>query len=396
MSQAIATLLAETPGRATCYRCFRPTGFCLCGIIPAVDNRTPVVILQHPRERTHPFGTARLVALGLRHAEVLVDHVGCLRRGATTLGSLEGAALLYPSAHARDVTTLAPAEHPRRLFVIDGTWHQAKTLYRDIPALATLPHLTLPGHLRSGFQIRRQPDVHCLSTIEAIVFTLRALEPETPGLTELLGVFAAMQAQQLALPRNAGRQHKAVRQRASRAIPRSLIEGHAKLVVAYVESTFEPEHPEQRRLLCCAAERLATGERFYRVIRQSGLHDAHLDHLGLERSAVDSGVSPEEFRSQWSEFLGSPDNLATWNQNTLDLLCGALGGPLGGVALKAAYHNLKRFRGSLEEIVKQEGLPPRNGAALVGGGRAGLRLENAVQLACFLHERGSGGAPFAA
>ena len=63
----------------------------------------------------------------------------------------------------------------RRLVVIDGTWHHARTLYRDIPVLRSLPHLTLPGHLRSAFQIRRQPSQHCLSTIEAIVHALFAL-----------------------------------------------------------------------------------------------------------------------------------------------------------------------------------------------------------------------------
>jgi len=58
--------VAVSYGRDTCYRCFRPLGSCLCDVIPAIDNRIPVLILQHARERTHPFNTARLVALGLR------------------------------------------------------------------------------------------------------------------------------------------------------------------------------------------------------------------------------------------------------------------------------------------------------------------------------------------
>lgn len=382
----------EARERPTCYRCFRPSAFCLCGVIPTVDNRTPVVILQHPRERTHRFNTARLAELGLRRIEVLVDHVGRLRRGATPLGSLEGAALLYPSSDARDVTSLSPGDAPSRLFVIDGTWHHARTLYRDIPLLRTLPHLTLPAHLRSAFQIRRQPNVHCLSTIEALVCALRAFEPDTAGLDELLASFDAMQARQLALPRVAGRARKHARGRGSRAIPRRLVEGYGSLVVAYAESTVEPWAPGRRRLLSCAAEKPATGERFQRVIRHEGLSDTHLEHLGLSRAHVEGGVSPEQFQRDWALFLGDADNLAAWNQSTLELLCRAAGAPLGGVALKAAYSNLKRRGGSLEEVVRLEGLDDGARGAPQGDlGRAGARLENAVQLAKFLHASGSEG-----
>jgi tRNA-uridine aminocarboxypropyltransferase len=382
--------LEDAHERPTCYRCFRPSAFCLCASIPTVDNRTPVVILQHPRESTHPFGTARLAELGLKRVEVLIDHLGRLRRDATPLGSLEGAALLYPAAHARDVTQLDPAERPRRLFVIDGTWHHARTLYRDIPVLGTLPHLTLPGHLRSAFQIRRQPDVHCLSTIEAVVHALRALDPETEGLESLLASFDSMQGRQLMLPRQTGRTRKSDRPRASRAIPRRLVEGYASLVVAYAEATQDPSAHGRRRLLCCAAVRPATGASFHRVVRQPNLSDAHIAHLGLTRAEVEGGVTPEQFREEWGAFLGGTDNLVAWNQSTLDVLCRAAGAAPGGVALKAAYHNLRRFRGSLEDVVRLEALEPSDSAPQREPGRARARLGNALDLALFLHRRAQG------
>jgi len=375
------------PVRPTCYRCFRPEAFCLCAAIPKVHNRTEVVIVQHPRERTHPFNTVRLAELGLGKVEVLVDYAGCLRRDSAPLGTLDGAALLYPRSGARDVTELGPEERPRRLVVIDGTWHHARTLYRDIPVLQTLPHLTLPGHLRSAFQIRQQPSAHCLSTIEAVVHALFALEPETAGLDALLAAFDTMQAGQLALPRDAGRAHKVGRPRASRAIPRRLVEGHESLVVAYAESALDASAPNGRRLLCCAAVRPATGERFHQIVCNPGLSDAHLAHLGLRREDVDGGLSLEAFRSEWSRFLGHGDNLAAWNQSTLDLLCDAAGFGRAGVALKAAYHNLRRHRGALEEVVRLERLEQ---PGVVASARAVARLENAVWLAEFLHRRGRG------
>jgi hypothetical protein len=142
-------------------------------------------------------------------------------------------------------------------------------------------------------------------------------------------------------------------------------------------------------LLCCSAERPATGERFHRVIRLPGLSDAHLEHLGLSRTELTAGLSPEEFREQWRSFLGDASNLAAWNLDTLDMLCRAAGVPRAGVALKSAYHNLKRFRGSLEDIVRLEGLDTNTEAS---GSRARRRSANAVQLARFLHQQGGGTA----
>ena len=34
---------------------------CLCSDLPTVPTRTQVVVLQHPHESKHPFGTARFV-----------------------------------------------------------------------------------------------------------------------------------------------------------------------------------------------------------------------------------------------------------------------------------------------------------------------------------------------
>jgi DTW domain-containing protein len=384
--------VAASYGRDTCYRCFRPLGSCLCAVIPSLDNRTPVLILQHPRERTHPFGTARLVALALRQSEVLVDHAGCLRRDPSRLGSLTGCGLLYPHARARDISSVPAAEQPRKLIVIDGTWHHARALYRELPVLHELPHFTLPAGLRSAFELRRQPAEHCLSTLEAIVFALRALEPETPSIEELLGTFRSMQQRQLELLRSPdltlrpGRRRKRQRPRESRAIPRALLEGFDSLVVAYAESCLDPSAPGKRGLLCCAALRPATGEQFFRVIERPGLGPAQLQHLGLEPALRGEGVSLERFRSEWSAYLRPGDLLASWNASTLNLLSRTLGEQRGGIALKSAYYNLKRFRGSLEQILIQEGLSEPRTEASPSLSRALQRLSNARRLTDFLRQ----------
>lgn len=386
----------EPAGRATCYRCRRPARSCLCGAIPRVDNQTEIAVLQHPRERQHPFGTARLAELGLSRVEVIVDHVGRVRKNPELLGALEGTALLYPSPAARDVTTLEPHERPTRLLVIDGTWHHARTLYRDVPGLHALPHLTLPSHARSAFAIRRQPREYCLSTIEAIVLALRSLEPETRGLDDLIGAFMTMQREQLSLVGGVGRVRKAPRARASRAIPRALVEDFASLVVVYAESTLDGGTRGRRSLLCCTAERIATGAQFHAVLRHDAVTDAHLEHVGLERSALASGCSLAEFRRRWSDFLRPGDHLAAWNHSTLALLGKLTDRSIHStVSLKGAYHNLQRSRavprqpGALEQIVASEGLPLRERGVSVGPPRSRQRLDDALRLADYLHRCGN-------
>jgi DTW domain-containing protein YfiP len=370
----------------TCYRCFRPQGYCLCGVIPSVDKRTPVLIVQHPRERTHPFGTARLVELALSKVEVLVDHRSCLRDDPAPLGDLTGSALLYPHANAREISSLSAEQRPRRLIAIDGTWNHARTLYRDIPALHGLPHVTLPEHLRSGFQIRRQPHEYCLSTVEAIVHALRALDPETPHLDDLLAAFARMQQRQLDLPRDSGRGKKRARQRASRAIPRALIEGYESLVVAYAEPVFDDEEPRKRRLLSCVAQRPSTGERFEAILTRPGLQDAHLQYLGYNAEQVSSGLTQAQFRDRWQEFARNGQVLATWNRTTLDLLRGVGLDTGNSIMLKGAYYNLRRHRGSLDSIIRAEALGDTHP---VGSSRAARRLNNSVCLARFMNAHGN-------
>lgn len=61
--------------RAQCPRCLRPQTHCLCALIPQLDSRTRVLLLQHPSEVNHALNTARLAALGLTNAELRVGEV---------------------------------------------------------------------------------------------------------------------------------------------------------------------------------------------------------------------------------------------------------------------------------------------------------------------------------
>ena len=65
---------------------------------------------------------------------------------------------------------------PLLLVVPDGTWRKARKLLYLNPLLAALPRVCLPAGLESRYRLRKAPMAGALSTLEAIVVALEALE----------------------------------------------------------------------------------------------------------------------------------------------------------------------------------------------------------------------------
>lgn len=182
---------SQRPPRLECYVCFKPQVACICASIERVANRTGVIILQHPHERLHPVGTVRIARLGLERVRV-ESCAPWLDADAIRARLPAHAALLYPAPGAVDIEALAPEARPRHLVLIDATWFNAKKIYDAHGWLRQLPHVQLRPSAPSRYRIRREPQPHCVATLEAIVDALRILEPQTPGLDRLVDAFVAM------------------------------------------------------------------------------------------------------------------------------------------------------------------------------------------------------------
>lgn len=166
-----------THPRIQCSRCLRPAAHCLCPLIPLLDSRTRVLLLQHPSEVNHALNTARLAALGLRNAEL---RVGEVFDDLSALLNQPGyqARLLFPGDDAKPLTAyIADADSlPLLLVVPDGTWRKARKLLHVNPELAALPRVTLAEALPSRYRLRKAPGPGALSTVEAVVQALDVLE----------------------------------------------------------------------------------------------------------------------------------------------------------------------------------------------------------------------------
>lgn len=163
--------------RARCQRCLRPDNHCLCALIPALDSRTRVLILQHPGEVNHALNTARLAVLGLNNAELVVGEVF---DDLATLLDVPGyqARLLFPGEGAEALSAQAGEVKPLLLVIPDGTWRKARKLLHLNPRLAALPRVTLDNPPPSRYRLRKVPGAEALSTLEAITHALHTLEPD--------------------------------------------------------------------------------------------------------------------------------------------------------------------------------------------------------------------------
>ncbi|USS54720.1 tRNA-uridine aminocarboxypropyltransferase [Pseudomonas kermanshahensis] len=162
--------------RPRCERCQRPLDHCLCPLIPSLDSRTRVVLLQHPSESAHALNTARLAALGLVNAELRVGEVfDDLVELLQTPGYRP--ALLFPGEHAQVLTAYGEGDdRPLLLIVPDGTWRKARKLLYLNPLLEALPRVTLGAVAPSRYRLRKAPEPGALSTLEAVVEALNVLE----------------------------------------------------------------------------------------------------------------------------------------------------------------------------------------------------------------------------
>lgn len=282
--------------------------------------------MQHRRERAHPFNTARIVNQSLHKCEVMVAYNHELAERFATMQLSNNVGLLYPGNDAKLLSDLRPSERPEQLVVIDGTWHHAKTLFRDIPRLQTLPRYRLAPSEPGRYRIRREPNEHALSTLEATVAALSAIEPETPGFDRLVDVFDRMIADQIGFTKSNWRQNE-TRRRGSANVPRVLTENINNIVVAYGEQERGNAADESMNSnnppapLYWNAVRMGTGEFFRCAIQSHSLSDEpFMNRLRLTPDELQPLASMDEFRNRWRTFIRPDDRVAVFHRSTAKLL----------------------------------------------------------------------------
>ncbi|KAL7528496.1 hypothetical protein ACHAXR_002476 [Thalassiosira sp. AJA248-18] len=211
MKTKIASSVAKTErrirersrvGREICDRCNRPPPLCVCQSLPEklIDTSTSVLILQHPRERRRKsLSTVPLMPLCLKKCTVKVGYNFTpqqLDLVTECLGSQQKPLLLFPGPDAITLDDDSNAdivqnlqEKEQLLILIDGTWAEAKRMIMQSPELIkncqqvqfqseneSIYHTSSVGE-SSADPLRKEPEKHCLSTLESSAQALMHLEP---------------------------------------------------------------------------------------------------------------------------------------------------------------------------------------------------------------------------
>jgi len=182
--------------RLRCERCLRPESHCLCPLIPQLDSRTRVLVLQHPSEVTHALNTARLATLGLNNAQLVIGEVFDDIHALLNPPGYRPC-LLFPGEGAQVLVAEEGESLPMLLVVPDGTWRKARKLLHLNPELAALPRVTLGVVPATRYRLRKAPGPDALSTLEAITHALQIIEAPR-SFAPLLVPFEALIEQQIA------------------------------------------------------------------------------------------------------------------------------------------------------------------------------------------------------
>jgi DTW domain-containing protein YfiP len=348
-------------------------------------------LLQHPRERYVAIGTARMASLCLPNSEL---HVGVRWHGSKVLDRAlsdpaRPAVLLYPGDGAIDVMR-DPPQGPVTLIVVDGTWWQAKKVVRENPDLAALPRYAFYPPSPSGYRIRKEPSAECVSTIEALVYVLGALEGDPERFRAMLEPFRAMVDVQIecAQRRRNDRPRRAVaRTPHPPPVPPCLCDRASDLVCVAGEANAWPYRSRTGEITCpdemvqWAALRVGTAETFDFVVSpRNPLSPGTPLHIGLTADRLLAGGTVSELRDRWRAFVRDTDVICSWGRYSTSLFA-ATGGyvPPMRIDLRQVARAVAKSKvGTLEQYCAGIGVPTSQTGA---SGRAGVRLSEIAAIA---------------
>lgn len=184
---AVLRLRAERLARATrpflargnrilrCQRCLLPTKNCLCATLKTEQARSRFCLVMFDTEPMKPSNTGRLIADILPETQAF----GWSRTqpDPLLLDAVKNPALqpmvVFPHSYAdagRPVLTSPPRYGKPPLFImLDGTWTEARKMFRKSPWLDALPVMSLTLTRPSNYQLREihAEGQHCTAEVAA-------------------------------------------------------------------------------------------------------------------------------------------------------------------------------------------------------------------------------------
>lgn len=195
--------VARGAALARCPACRLALSHCICDLRPRVDTRAGVCLLMGDIEALKPSNTGWLIAdlvpdtwaFGWSRTETDPALLALLADPQWQPYVVFPGEYVAPERVVASVDTAAgSAAGPDRrpLFVLlDGTWSEARKMFRKSPYLDPFPVLSLNPGLASSYRLRRstRSDHFCTAEVAALCLALAGESAAAEALTDWLDVF---------------------------------------------------------------------------------------------------------------------------------------------------------------------------------------------------------------
>jgi DTW domain-containing protein YfiP len=172
---------------------------------------------MHPKEfKKTKNNTGRLTHLSLKNSELIIGESFEHNRRINALIDNEDheCYVLYPSSESLSLNHAKSLDTKRKniIFIIDATWSCSKTMLRLSPKLNCVQKMSFTHTKTSQYEIKTQPEAHCLSTIESTLCVLELLNEKSceciadEQLENFLNPFKEMIAYQISCVEGEGRE----------------------------------------------------------------------------------------------------------------------------------------------------------------------------------------------
>lgn len=165
---------------ARCQYCHVVTQHCLCAYQPDLNTYVAVMLIVSENEVFKPSNTGRLIADTVKETYVYQWHR--TEPAAEMLALLANPdyfpVLVFPAQDETDkpriLTDIPPDISGRKplLIFIDGSWREAKRIYRKSPYLADLPMVSIEPDSLSRYMMRKSDNEQHLATAEVASLVL--------------------------------------------------------------------------------------------------------------------------------------------------------------------------------------------------------------------------------
>lgn len=167
-----------------CQYCHVAQEHCLCAHQPNLDSQVAVLLLVSENEVFKPSNTGRLIADTIKETYVYQWHRTDLEPELLQLlkDDRYQPCVIFPESYVDDPSrvltqpqTLLQSNKTPLLILLDGSWREARRMFRKSPYLESFPVLSVQPDAVSQYLMRRSDNETHLATAEVAALVLEQL-----------------------------------------------------------------------------------------------------------------------------------------------------------------------------------------------------------------------------